>query len=431
MRLRKPTAPGLVLALLCLMYAITYIDRVNIGSAAAPIKAEFGLSNTELGLIFSGFAYPYALLQIYGGWVSDRFGPRLTLFGCGFIWAVATIVTGLAGGLVTLFLARILLGVGEGATFPGATRAMQSWVASEKRGFAQGITHACARLGNAITPPIVAWLTLLLTWRGSFVVLGCVSCVWIAVWFWFYRDNPADHKMITKADLATLPSYVARDKQEKPKVPWKRLAMRMLPVTIVYFCYGWTLWLFLNWLPSFFLHNHHLNLKDSAVFASGVFFAGVVGDTLGGMATDFIYHRTGDLRQARRNVIICGFLGSLIFLMPVLFTRDLTTVALCLSAAFFFSELVIGPIWAIPMDIAPQYSGTAAGIMNTGSAVAAILSPLAFGFIIDLTGNWELPFIGSIGLLALGLVLSFTMRPEIPFEAESPFRITSVTAEAP
>ncbi|MBV9251807.1 MAG: MFS transporter [Acetobacteraceae bacterium] len=414
MRLRKPGAPGVVLIMLCLMYAITYIDRVNVGTAASAIKAEFGFTNTQLGLIFSGFAYPYALLQIYGGWVSDRFGPRLTLFLCGFIWAVATVLTGLAGGLISLFFARVLLGIGEGATFPGATRAMQSWVTDDRRGFAQGITHASARLGNAITPPVVAWLMVMLTWRGSFVTLGCISFVWVLVWFWYYRDNPADHAGITQEDLAKLPPHTP--KRAAVAVPWKRLTLRMLPVTITYFCYGWTLWLYLNWLPSFFLHSYKMEITKSAIFASGVFFAGVVGDTLGGILTDSIYRRTGDLKKARRNVIVAGFIGSLVFLAPILFVRDLTVVAICLSLAFFCAELVIGPIWAIPMDIAPKFSGTAAGLMNTGSAVAAILSPLVFGVIIDLTGNWELPFIGSIGLLALGAILAFTMRPEVSFE---------------
>ncbi len=426
MRLRRMSAPGTVLVLLCLMYAITYVDRVNVGSAASAIKAELHLSNTELGLVFSGFAYPYALLQIYGGWVSDRFGPRLTLFLCGLVWVIATILTGLAGGIVSLFLARVLLGIGEGATFPGATRAMQSWVQTEKRGFAQGITHACARLGNAVTPPLVAWLTVLLTWRGSFFVLGGVSFFWILVWFWYYRDNPAEHRRITQTDLAKLPPYVA--KRASVKVPWKRLALRMLPVSVTYFCYGWTLWLYLNWLPSFFLHSYNMNIKSSAVFASGVFFAGVVGDSLGGVLTDTIYHRTGDLKKARRNVIVTGFLGSLICLLPVLFTHDLTIVAIALSAAFFFAELVIGPIWAIPMDIAPKYSGTAAGLMNTGSAIAAILSPIVFGVVIDLTGNWELPFIGSICLLGLGAVLAFTMHPETPFDAAPETELQSAAA---
>ena len=138
MRLRfKPT--HVVLALLCIMYFITYVDRVNIGTAASEIQRELHLSNTQLGLVFSAFAYPYLLFQVIGGWVGDRFGPRKTLFWCGLIWAAATIVTGFVTSLVTLFIARVALGFGEGATFPTATRAMQYWTPANKRGFAQGL----------------------------------------------------------------------------------------------------------------------------------------------------------------------------------------------------------------------------------------------------------------------------------------------------
>jgi MFS family permease len=103
-------------------------------------------------------------------------------------------------------------------------------------------------------------------------------------------------------------------------------------------------------------------------------------------------------------------------MLPIFATRDLTLIVLCLGGAFFFAEVVIGPMWAIPMDIAPKYSGTASGLMNTGSALAAILSPLAFGFIADLTGDWHLPFLGSLGLLLTGALLAGTMHPERPFE---------------
>lgn len=135
----KPTQG--VLGLLCIMYFITYIDRVNIGMAATVMQKDLGLSHTELGLVFSAFAWPYLLFQIIGGWVGDKFGPRKTLFWCGIIWAIATILTGLVNGLITLFLARVLLGFGEGATFPTSTRAQQSWIPTRKRGFAQGVTH--------------------------------------------------------------------------------------------------------------------------------------------------------------------------------------------------------------------------------------------------------------------------------------------------
>lgn len=418
--LKRFSATNGVLGLLCVMYFITYLDRVNIATAGAEIMRDFGLSKTDFGLILSAFAYPYAIFQVIGGSVGDKFGARRTLLACGVIWATATILTGMVGGIASLFLARVLLGFGEGATFPTATRAMQNWTAPGKRGFAQGITHAFSRLGNAVAPPIVAFLIWHFGWRTSFVILGAISFVWVVVWYTYFRDDPSDHPAITPAELETLPP--PRKVGAKQSVPWGALTRRMLPVTVTYFCYGWTLWLFLGWLPSFFKENYSLDLKNSALFASGVFFAGVVGDTVGGLMSDFILHRTGKVKLARLSVIVVGFLGAAASLAGVFMTRDLTLVALLLSSGFFFAELVIGPIWSVPMDIAPKYAGTASGLMNTGSAVAAIVSPIVFGVIVDLTGSWTLPFVGSIGLCLLGAGLAFTMHPEREFiePAEKP-----------
>jgi MFS family permease len=418
MRLRRPTASELVLSLLCLMYLITYVDRVNIATAATEIKRELALSNTQLAFILSAFGYPYVVFQVFGGWVGDRVGARRTLFLCGLIWASATILTGFTGSLATLFLVRLMIGVGEGATFPVATRAMQAWTSPSRRGFAQGITHAFARLGNALTPPVVAWLIALVTWRGSFVVLGCLSLVWVFTWVWYFRDVPSEHESITLSELERLPNAGRRAgaSGRAASVPWRQLASRMWPVSVVYFCYGWTLWMYLNWLPSYFLHQHKLQLGRSAIFSSIVFAAGVGGDYLGGVLSDAILRRTGNVRVARCRLVRWAFLASLGSVLPIFVTHNLTIVVISLGAAFFFAEIVIGPMWAIPMDIAPKHSGTASGFMNTGSALAAVLSPLAFGFIIDATDNWNLPFIGSIGLLLAGALLASTMHPERPFE---------------
>ena len=411
------TAPRVVLGLLCVMYFLTYVDRVNIATAASDIQKEFGLSKTQYGYAFSAFGYPYLVFQVIGGRIGDRFGPRKTLFLCGGIWAVATAITGLATGMFSLVVFRVLLGFGEGATFPTATRAMQSWTPAGRRGFAQGVTHSFARLGNAVTPPVVAALMVWGSWRGAFLVLGVASLVWVIVWWLYYRDDPRNHAAITAEDLARLPAAGAA-KPQAPAVPWRRLIVRMLPVTFTYFCYGWSLWLFLSWIPQFFRDSAHLDLKSSSLFSSGVFLAGVVGDALGGILSDYLLHRTGRLMLSRLTVIIIGMLGGAGCLLPVLFTRDLTTLALCLSGGFFFLELVIGPIWSVPMDIAPQYSGTASGLMNTGSALAAIISPPVFGYIVDATGDWHLPFVGSIALLLVGTGLSFTMHPDRKFVDE-------------
>jgi MFS family permease len=419
MSLKRPSAPTIVLALLCLMYLITYVARQNLATAGGAIQHDLGLTNSQLGLVIGTFGVTYAIFQILGGWIGDKWGARRTLFVCGLIWATATALTGLASSLATLYLVRLLLGVGEGATFPVATRAMQSWTPPERRGFAQGLTHAFSRVGNSLTPPLVTYLIGVIAWRGSFIALGAGSLVWVFTWFWYFRDVPAEHAAITAADRATLPNQGEGITRTKIPTPWGPLVRRMAPVTFVYFCYGWTLWLYLNWLPSYFVHEYTVNLKASALFSMLVFLAGVGGDYLGGVISDRILKSTGDLRKARRDFVVVSFVGSFVCMLPVFLTHNLTLIVSSLAAAFFCAELTIGPMWSIPMDVAPRHSGTASGLMNTGSAVAAIISPIMFGFIVDWTGNWQLPFIGSLALLLLGAAMAFTMHPERAFEPDA------------
>jgi MFS family permease len=405
---RRIPATRMVLILLCLMYLMNYIVRVNVSTAAAVFQPELHLTNTQVGLIFSMFGYPYLLFQVIGGWVADRWGARRSLTVFAGIWSAATIFMGLTSTLAGMLIGRVMVGIGVSA-LPTATRALSDWTPAGKRGFAQGITHSAARIGNAIAPPLLAMVIVAMTWRASFILTGCLSFVWVAVWFWYFRDNPADHPGITQEELATLPKPPGK---RKGPAPLGRLARRMIPVTATYFCYGWTLWFFLAWIPSYFLHSYNLKLSSSALFASGVFLGGVLGDGLGGIVSDRIFERTGDRRKARRNLVVLGFLASGALMIPVLFIHNVGVVAVLLSAAFFFAEFTVGPMWAIPMDIAPSYSGFASGFMNSGSALAAIVSPLVGGYIIDKTGNWELTFVAGIGLLILGAILAFWMKPE-------------------
>jgi ACS family glucarate transporter-like MFS transporter len=161
---------------------------------------------------------------------------------------------------------------------------------------------------------------------------------------------------------------------------------------------------FLSWIPQYFLHSYHLDLQKSAIFASTVFFAGVLGDTLGGIVTDKVFTRTGSLKRARSWMVSICMLLTLAVLLPLMFAHNLYVSMACLSAGFFFAEMTIGPMWAIPMDIAPEYSGTASGMMVVG------------GFLIDRFGSWELPFVGSILLMGLGVVLAFRMQPDSKFQ---------------
>jgi MFS family permease len=386
------TRKAKVLAASCLMYFLFYMDRVNISSLAPVISKELQLSAFDLGLVFSAFAYPYALFQIIGGYVGDRLGPKMTLGLCGLLVATATIWTGLAGGLAGLISARVLLGAAEGPAFPTATRALSAVMPPAEHGFAQGITHSFSRLGNAVTPAVVAALVTISSWRASFITFGACSLVWTLLWVAIYQtDKIVDEKA---------PERVS----DEGKAAFLTVVRRVLPITLVDFCYGWVLWTYLNWTPLFLSHQYGLDLKRTAVFTTGIFLAGVIGDTLGGLISDHLYKRYRSLGISRLGVIAAGFALSLLFIVPMVYTSDLVTAAVLLSAAFFFLELIVSPIWSLPMDLMPQQSGTASGIMNFGFGMAGIISPVVIGGLVEWTGNWSLAFSTSIAVLVFGLV---------------------------
>ena len=198
---RKTHVAKGILALLCAMSFIVYVDRVNLSAAAGPIQAEFGLTNAKLGIAFSAFGYSYLIFQIVGGWFSDRFGPKLALIICGCVWVGATVATAFVSGLMSLMLVRLALGIGEGGTLPAQARAIANWFPQEKRGSVLGFVHSFSRLGNAITPPLIAFLIALYSWRASFVVTGALTGLWVIVWACYFQNDPAKHKGVGAEEL--------------------------------------------------------------------------------------------------------------------------------------------------------------------------------------------------------------------------------------
>jgi nitrate/nitrite transporter NarK len=193
------------------------------------------------------------------------------------------------------------------------------------------------------------------------------------------------------------------------EVAFLMVVKSVLPITLIDFCYGWVLWTYLNWTPLFLSHQFKLDLKRTAVFATGIFLAGVVGDTLGGLISDQLYKRYRSLGISRLGVIAGGFALSLLFIVPVAYTSDLVTAAVLLSAAFFFLEFIVSPIWSLPMDLLPSQSATASGIMNFGFGTAGIISPLVIGGLVDWTGNWSLAFSASIAVIVFGFAATLVV----------------------
>ncbi|MBV9113623.1 MAG: MFS transporter [Hyphomicrobiales bacterium] len=412
-----------VLLSLSLMYFIAYIDRTNISVAGPFISRELALSKGQLGFIFSVFAYPYTAMQIIGGWLADRFGPRLILFLLCVIWSVGTVLTGMVGGAVSLIVVRLLVGIGEGGAFPAATRAMSFWFPPQERGLAQGVTHSFARLGGAAAPYAVVGIMAAFGWRAAFFVLGALSAAWAAWWLISFRNTPHENPSVAPDELEEI--GIPATKTALEKTPWRAMISRMWLVTFVDFCYGWSLWVFLTWLPSYLLEARGFDVTKMALFTSLPLAAGVLGDSLGGIISDRILKATGNLRLARCSLLVFGLTGALGFMVPAVRTEDAYLAVYGLTASFFCLELTNAVLWSLPIDIAGRYAGTAGGMMNTGFGLAGAISPVVFGILIQRTGSYVGPFAITAGLLAVGVVGALFIDPNRKVEEQSFAAITS------
>jgi MFS family permease len=405
------------LTLVVAMHFILFVDRVNLAAAASVMQQDLGLSNIALGIAFSAFNYAYAPFQLVGGWFADRFGARRTLTVCGLTWSITTIVTGAVTGLASLFAVRLVLGMGEGATLPAVTRALSKWTSLAARGTAVGITHAAGRLGAGASAPIVALLITWFSWRFSFVALGVVSAFWAAAWWWFFHEDPRQHPGISRAELAALPAGDPAGKIGSGPVPWRRLVPRVAPLMIIYFCQGWTGWLFVTWMPSLLQKNYGFDLKRSSFLYAAMLFCAMIAELLGGVVTDYLLRRTHSLQVARSLLIAVSWGFVVAGLVPAILVHDVVVGLTGFTVALFFLGVAIAPLWTATMDIAPNYAGSSSALMNASGAVAGILSPVAFGWLLDRTGSWTTPFAFSVGLLLFAIVMTYRIRPDRPIEA--------------
>ena len=409
-----------VLFLISVMYLICYMDRSNISVAAPEITKEFGLSKTTMALVLSAFAWAYAIGQVPAGWLGDRFGPKKVLGAIMTWWSVAAALTGAALGVTTLFGARFLLGLGEAGAFPVASRGMQLWFAKSERGRIQGITHFFSRFAVAITPFIAGSILLAFGWRAIFYIFGSLGVIWSVAFFAIYTNRPEEHKSVNTAELAEIrgrnPDGTMKtlDARTRKATPWGKIlgSPNMWFIMLAYGCFFYGTYFFLSWYPTYLREYRHLTLQALGLMGSLPLFAGMIGDVAGGSLTDFLYKKTGNAKLARRVVAAPAFVLSGAFLIPAATTSSAWASIGFLAASFFFLEWVIGPAWAVPMDVGGEFSGTVTGLMNMAGALGASLTPLVYGSLFD-KGYWVLPFVVNAGVMVVGaLIWTFLINPE-------------------
>jgi len=395
------------------MYLICYMDRSNISVAQPEIAKAFGLNKSSMALVLSAFTWSYALGQIPAGWLGDRLGPKKVLTAIMSWWSIAAMLTGAAFGLGSLFAARFLLGLGEAGAFPVASRGMQLWFPRSERGRIQGTTHFFSRFAVAVTPFVAASILLAFGWRTIFYIFGSLGLVWAAVFALYYKNRPEEHTGVNPAELAQIRGQAVAAPAAQ-SVPWKQIlgSPNMWYIALGYGCFFFGTNFYLTWYPTYLREHRHMTLQALGILGSIPLFAGMAGDLAGGSLSDFVFKKTGKARFARSIVAAPGFLLSGIFLIPAATTGSTWASVLCLATSFFFLEFVIGPAWAVPMDVGGQFSGTVTAIMNMAGALAASLTPLIFGYYFG-KGSWDIPFVITSCVMLLGaLIWTFLINPE-------------------
>jgi MFS transporter, ACS family, glucarate transporter len=413
-----------VLALVVAAYMITYMDRVNLATAVPVIQKEMGFSMVTIGWIFASFRWGYAFFQIPGGWLGDRIGGRRALALVVAWWSIFTSLTAFAWNATSMGVCRFFFGMGEAGAFPIATRSLSGWMLPTERGFAQGITHAASRLGAALTPALVVMMMFRFGWRAPFFVFGFIGLGWSAVWYWYYRDTPAEHRYISAAERRLIEDSIGVRHASARAVPWRAIlrSPSLWTLSLMYFCYGYSIDIYLDWFPKYLNDHRGFNLTQMGMYASLPLLAGAAGDFLGGSVSDRCARRFGNLKVARRAVILAGFLLAAIFILPATFTEHSTASVLYSCVAVFGLEITVGVSWAIPLDIGGDYAGSVASVMNTFGNLGSALSPVLLAYLVRFYG-WNVPFLLCSLLCVAGALFSLGVSADQKIICESPSQL--------
>ncbi|MSQ68964.1 MAG: MFS transporter [Gammaproteobacteria bacterium] len=420
-----------IIALVFLAYVLMYIDRINISVAARYILPEYGLSQIEFGGIFSAFVLTYALAQIPGGWLGDRYGPRRVMMWAILWWSAFTALTALAGelflastlGVVGSFaVVRALIGLGEAAAPPNGNRMVANWAAPAERGFAAGLTHSGSAVGAALTPPLIVWIMVTWNWRTAFYIVGAAGIVVAFVWYRWTADSPARHPGVNEAERALLgtPSH----DREKPaaKTPWRRLlgARQLWFLTGAYAVLGYNLYFYFAWFYLYLVNERGFSLQSGGWYTMAPFLTMAVASPLGGRLSDALGRRYGK-RWGRSGLGCVTMLLTSVLVFLGAAAEDRVLAVVFLSASTGTLLLGVAAFWATTIDLAPRYAGTASGVMNMGGNLGGAVSPLLTPYLGQHYG-WPvaLYLMGGLGLVGAALWLGVDPRREITLHADRP-----------
>jgi len=425
-----------MVALVTLITALTYLDRLNLSIAGKYIQDEFGFSTQTMGWLLSAFVLGYALFQVPGGWAGDRYGPRGVLTSVIVWWSVFTAGTALVPrlpfrawlGLAWSFaLIRFLVGVGEAAAFPNINKTVACWMAANQRGIGNSVFGAGVGVGGTITPVFIAAMMQRWGWRASFYVCAALGLAVAMLWRFHATNRPEEHPRVNAAELALIR---AQDPAEtggsqaatapRQRAPWGRMLSSgsVWGLILSYFCIAYPAYIFYTWFFIYLVRVRGLSLTQGGWGSSAPFLVITVLAPLGGWFSDRAVAKFGK-RRGRQGAVLLGALVSAILLRIGSHTAHNTLAILLLAAAAGFNLFATTSWWATCTDLTPRFTGSLSGLMNMCGNLGGWVSPILTAYIATHFGwSQALDFAAVMTLLAaalwLGVNAGSSLEGELP-----------------
>jgi MFS transporter, ACS family, glucarate transporter len=448
----RPThARRTVLILLSTLVFVLYLDRVCIGKAAPLIREELGISKTAMGYIFGAFTIAYGLFEVPAGRWGDRFGSRRIITRIVIWWSIFTALTGcipefswdtglslpwgaqgksagegtrlLIDSFVAMLVVRFLFGAGEAGALPNNARVVAQWFPLDERGTVQGVILTCQQLGGACAPILAAYLIDWVGWRSTFVIFGSVGMIWAALFFWWFRDDPASHPQVDEAELARIAAGRVALSQEAghDDVPWRLVAANgnvWLLGTIMN-CAAFAAYMYMSWFPTYLEEGCGVEPTKAGWLAGLVLGGGAIGSWCGGWLTGRVERWSGESRWCRRILGGSCLTAAGLCLAAIPFVSSPVVAGICATLACALSQMQVANWWSVVMAISGRHLGTLFGLMNSMGVVGALVSQLFFGWFADRRGaqgytgraQWDPAYWLYAGVLLTGAVCWLFVDP--------------------
>ncbi|MBS0411188.1 MAG: MFS transporter [Proteobacteria bacterium] len=408
---RMTTVRWTICALLFLAMVCNYIDRQMLGFLKPTLSKEFGWSETTYADFVFWFQAAYAVSYLLFGRIVDRVGAKLGYAGAFVIWTIGHIGHAAARSVASFTAARMILGVGEGGSFPAGLKAATEWFPKSERAFATGLFNAGTNIGAIITPLVVPPLVLGMGWRGAFVVTGIGTSIWLLLWLLLYR-RPQEHPGVNAAELAHITADPA---DPTPNVPWRKvLAYRE---TWAYaagkFLIDPIWWMFLFWLPDFFAKRHGLDLKSFGPPIVAVYVLSDIGSIAGGWASSALMKRGWTINAARKaTMLACSIL-----VLPIAFAMYADSLWLAVGIVGLATAAHQGfsaNLYTLPSDVFPRSAvGSVVGIGGMAGAVGGMLMAKYAGWVLDQMHTYTPIFIVAAGAYLVALAAVHALTPKM------------------